>query len=262
MSIFLWIVIAIAAVALSCAGVIVVRKRVDTELLRDHHDATDPMLACVGTLFAILLGFMVANAMTRFEEARLNVQEEAGAAGDVFRLARNLKPPANKAIMVDTVKYLDAVCEEEFQLMEDGKMSDKCWQTYSDLWQDCTQYDPQTQGQSNLHQGLVEAMTHLGECRRARSAQINYSLPRVLWIVVAVGAVSIILFTLFFGVNSLGLQLVMTSIVTLVLVLNVYLLAAFDSPFSGQVKVQSIPFEVNKKLFHEVLAEEEKAAHK
>ena len=262
MSIIFWILIAIAAVALSCAGVIVVRKYVDTELLRDHHDATDPMLACVGTLFAILLGFMVANAMTRFEEARLNVQDEAGAAGDVFRLARNLKGPTNLTIMKDTVHYLDTVCDEEFQLMEDGKMSDKSWQAYSDLWQHCTQYDPQTQGQSNLHQGLVESMTRLGECRRARSAQISYSLPRVLWIVVAVGAVSIILFTLFFGVQSLGLQLAMTSIVTLVLVLNVYLLAAFDSPFSGQVKVQSIPFEVNKKLFHEALAEEEKAAHK
>jgi len=240
----------------------VVRKYVDTELLRDHHDATDPMLACVGTLFAILLGFMVANAMTRFEEARLNVQDEAGAAGDVFRLARNLTPPANMVIMTDTVRYLDGVCDEEFKLMEEGKMSDKCWQAYADLWQDCTKYDPQTQGQSNLHQGLIQSMTKLGECRRARSAQIFYVLPRVLWFVVVVGAVSIILFTLFFGVNSLGLQLIMTSIVTLVLVLNVYLLAAFDSPFSGQVKVQSIPFEVNKKLFHEALAEDQKAAHK
>jgi hypothetical protein len=262
MSIILWIVIAVGAVAISCAGVIVVRRNINTDLLRNHHEATDPMMACVGTLFAILLGFMVANAMTRFEEARINVQEEAGAAGDIFRLANNLPSPTNKKIMTDVVAYLDGVCDEEFKLMEDGKMSDHCWKIYSDLWQDCTEYDPQTQGQSNLHQGLVEAMTTLGECRRARNAQISYCLPHVLWIVVAVGAISIILFTLFFGVSSLPLQLCMTSIVTLVLVLNVYLLAAFDSPFSGQVKVQSIPFEVNKKIFHEALAQELQATHK
>ncbi|MBS1999066.1 MAG: DUF4239 domain-containing protein [Cyanobacteria bacterium SZAS LIN-2] len=262
MSVILWIVIAVAAVTVSCTGVIFVRKSINTEVLRNHHEATDPMMACVGTLFAILLGFLVANSMTRFEEARINVQEEAGAAGDIFRLARSLPPPTNTKIMSDVVAYFDAVCDEEFKLMEDGKMSDRCWKIYSDLWQDCTKYDPQTQGQSNLHQGMVEGMTTLGECRRARNAQISYCLPRVLWIVVAVGAVSIILFTLFFGVSSLSLQLCMTSIVTLVLVLNIYLLAAFDSPFSGQVKVQATPFEVNKKLFHDAMAGESQAAHK
>ncbi len=111
---------------------------------------------------------MVANAMTRFEEARLNVQGEAGTIGDIFRLARSLPPPTNIAIMQDCVQYFDLVADEEFKLMADGKMSTKCWKVYSDLWQRCAAYDPKTQGQSSLHQGLVGAMTKLGECRRAR----------------------------------------------------------------------------------------------
>jgi hypothetical protein len=256
-----WALITVGAVAASSTGVLLVRKYVDGQVLRDHHEATDPMMACVGTLFAILLGFMVANAMTRFEEARLNVQEEAGATGDVFRLSRSLPPPTNMIIMTDCVKYFDGVADEEFKLMEDDKMSDKCWKIYSDLWQHCASYDPKTQGQSNLHQGLVEAMTKLGECRRARNAQISYRLPSVLWTVVCAGAVAIVLFTFFFGVKNLRLQLGMTSIVTVVLVLNIYLLAAFDSPFSGEVKVSSIPFEDNKALFHKALADEQKGVH-
>jgi len=235
-------------------GVLLVRRFVDARILRDHHEATDPMMACVGTLFAILLGFMVANAMTRFEEARLNVQEEAGATGDIFRLSQSLPPPTNTEIMSDCVKYFDIVCDQEFKLMEDGKLSDQCWDIYADLWQHCTAYEPKTQGQSNLHQGLVAAMTKLGECRRARSAQITYRLPTVLWVVVISGAVSIIIFTLFFGVDSLVLQLAMTSIVTLILVLNVYLLDAFDSPFSGNVKVSPLPFEVNRTIFHKAMS--------
>jgi Protein of unknown function (DUF4239) len=257
-----WALVAVASVAASSAGVVLVRKYVDGKVLRDHHEATDPMMACVGTLFAILLGFMVANAMTRFEEARINVQEEAGAAGDVFRLARNLPPPTNMVIMTDCVNYMEGVADEEFKLMENGKMSDKCWQTYSDLWQHCTTYEPKTQGQSNLHQGLVQSMTKLGECRRARNAQIDYRLPGVLWTVVYAGAVSIALFTFFFGVSDLRLHLGMTTVVTIVLVLNIYLLGAFDSPFSGEVKVTDVPFQINKTLFSKVLADETKGIHK
>jgi ABC-type branched-subunit amino acid transport system permease subunit len=257
-----WALVTVGAVAASSAGVLLVRKYVDGQLLRDHHEATDPMMACVGTLFAILLGFMVANAMTRFEEARLNVQEEAGATGDIFRLSRSLPPPTNMMIMTDCVNYFDEVSDQEFKLMEAGNMSDKCWQIYSDLWQHCTKYEPKTQGQSNLHQGLVEAMTKLGECRRARNAQISYRLPAVLWTVVYAGAVAIVLFTFFFGVRNLRLQLFMTSIVTIILVLNIYLLGAFDSPFSGEVKVSAVPFEVNRTLFHKALADEQQRVHK
>src|SRR5580658_5161145 len=101
-----WVLINAGAVSVSAIGVVVARRLVSPKLLKEHHDATDPMMACVGTLFAILLGFLVANAMTRFEEARLNVQDEAGSAGDVFRLARSLPPPTNTAIMEDCVKYL------------------------------------------------------------------------------------------------------------------------------------------------------------
>ncbi|MBU6454881.1 MAG: DUF4239 domain-containing protein [Cyanobacteria bacterium REEB67] len=257
-----WAAITGLAVGASCGGILLIRKFIKTQTLKDHHEATDPMMACVGTLFAILLGFMVANAMGRFENARQNVQEEAGAVGDVFRLARGLPSPCNTDIMKNCVAYLDAVSPEEFAAMRESKMSDKCWDIYSKMWDQCISYDPQTQGQSNLHQGLVEAMTKFGECRRARSAQLHYALPPVLWTVVFIGAAAIIIFTFFFGVENVALQVGMTAAVTIILSLNIYLLKAFDSPFDGQVYVSPIPFEANKKLFSDALAQELNHPHK
>ena len=255
MSLGEWALITVGAVAASSTGVVLVRKYVDSNILRDHHEATDHMMACVGTLFAILLGFMVANAMTRFEEARINVQEEAGAAGDIFRLSRGLPPPTNMVIMTDCVKYFDGVADEEFRLMEDGKMSDKCWQIYSDLWQHCTSYDPKTQGQSNLHQGLVEAMTKLGECPCQRAAQIQSHIPIVLWLVVGIGAIVTVSFSFFFGLDSVKLQLAMTALLTYVLCMNISLLISFNDPFSGDVKIKPIAFVVNQTLFRKALGE-------
>jgi hypothetical protein len=45
------------------------------------------------------------------------------------------------------------------------------------------------------------------------------------------------------------MQAVMTAIVTLVICLNIFLLAAYDNPFAGDVMLQPIPFEVDAKTF-------------
>jgi hypothetical protein len=41
----------------------------------------------------------------------------------------------------------------------------------------------------------------------------------------------------------------MTGLVTLAICLNLFLLASFDDPFSGDVTVSSMPFEINLQSF-------------
>jgi hypothetical protein len=85
---FLWIIV--GSIGASIGSMWLVRKYLGLSSLREHHEVSDPLLACVGTLFAVLIGFMVASAMGRFEEARLNVEREAGAVSDLYRLSLGL----------------------------------------------------------------------------------------------------------------------------------------------------------------------------
>jgi hypothetical protein len=225
------------AVALSIGGMFVVRRKVSLNNLRAHHDVTDPLLAVLGTLFAILLGFMLANAMQRFEEARSNAQTEAGVLGDLFRLADGLPQQLKEKTRKDCLVYLDVVTQEEWSLMQKSQMSDRAWSIYGELWQDCIHYEPQSQGQSNIHQALVETMAKVGECRRARAAELNYSLPRPLWLVLCFGGLCTVAFTYFFAVENVRLQILMTSVLTSIICLNVYMLAGYDAPFSGDIAI-------------------------
>jgi hypothetical protein len=256
MTLFEWSLITLVIVLCADAGLLLVRKHFDLSTLRVYHEVTDPLLAVVGTLFAILLGFMVANAMTRFEEARNNVQQEAGAVGDIFRLAAAVPAPDGPKLKSECLRYSEIVLGEEWKLMEQQKMCDAAWNVYGDMWQQCIRYEPKTQGQSNVHQSLLTAITQLGECRRARFAQLTYRLPHSLWLVVCVGAMATVFFTYMFGVEKLAIQLTMTSIVTMVLSLNMFLLISFDDPFSGDVRISSAPFERNATIFSSVLAKD------
>ncbi len=239
----------IVAVVISIGGMLIVRKNVSLDDLRKHHDVTDPLLAVLGTLFAILLGFMLANSMQRFEEARSNIQTEAGAVGDVFRLADGLPAPIKAKTRKDCMTYLDKVIDDEWAQMEKGKMSERASAAIDDLWHDCVHYEPQTQAQSDIHQSLIQAMSTAGSCRRARAAQLNYSLPGPLWVIVIFGGLSTVCFTYFFAVDNVKLQILMTSVITMIICLNIYMLAGFDAPFSGDIAITPTAYESARELF-------------
>ncbi|MBI2811785.1 MAG: DUF4239 domain-containing protein [Candidatus Melainabacteria bacterium] len=239
----------IVLVTVSVTVMLFVRRRISIEKLRMHHDVTDPLLAVLGTLFAILLGFMIANAMQRFEEARANVQDEAGAVGDVFRLADGLPSDKKAALRKHCVSYLDEVIGDEFTEMRHNKMSERAWSVYDSLWHDCTRYQPQTEAQNNIHQMLLSSMAKVGECRRARNAQLTYCLPRTLWFILIFGGVSTVVFTYFFAVEDTRLQVAITCVITIVICLNVYMLAGFDSSFSGDIAIGSSAFQTLRSSF-------------
>lgn len=242
-----FVLITIGSIIVSIVSMVLVRKYLGLTSLREHHEVSDPLLACVGTLFAVLIGFMVASAMGRFEEARLNVEREAGAVSDLYRLSLGLPEENARALQIGCGKYIDCVVDIEWKEMEQRKMSQRAWDEYSAIWTTVLKYEPQTQRQGNIHASMLEAVTMLGDCRRVRATQMSYELPPVLWAVVLLGAIATGALVLFFGIQHQGWQIATNSLVTLVLCLNVFLLATFDVPFSGEVKVQPYPFEVARK---------------
>ncbi len=247
---FLIIVLAIWA-AIFC--MLVVRRKADLEELRLNHAVADPLLSVIGTLFAVLLGFLVAGAMQRFDEARMNVQEEAGALADVFRGASGFPQPLRTDLQNKCIGYAEIVISKEWKLMEDRKSSSEAWEYYSDIWRLCVDFIPANDGQSNVHQAVLSAISHLGNYRTLRFAAMVNQLPLGMWIVVLAGGGATIAFTYFFEVQNERTQMLMTGLVATVMALNIFLLANYDYPFSGDVHVSSAAFELDLDLFKKFL---------
>src|SRR5262249_36966302 len=141
------------------------------------------------------------------------------------------------------------VSEEEWPGLEKKQDCPHAWQLYYQLWDQCLSVAPVDQREGNIHQALLNSMQGLGENRRSRIAILRRSLAPVLWFVMISGCAIIIVFTYFFVIDSLVLHSVMTGMVAVSLYLIIFLLILYDNPFSGGLKLQPIPFEVNRKLF-------------
>jgi hypothetical protein len=243
----------VLAVALAVAGMMTVRRKFDIAEMRMDHDVADPLLSVVGTLFSILLGFLVAGAIQRFDEARMNVQEEAGAVADVFRCSQGLPNPVRRQLQQGCLEYVNTVVNEEWKLMETREVSQKAWDTYSSLWRSSVTYNPQTQGESNVHEMLLAAISRLGNFRTLRFAAMTNQLPFGMWLVVLMGGGATIAFTYFFEVKSERVQVIMTGLVATVMALNIFLLANYDYPFSGDVAVAPTAFLLDRQAFNQML---------
>lgn len=239
----------VCVVALSIAGLFAARRFLNHIDLKTQHDIADPYSQFVAMLFAVLLGFMVADAMQRFGEARTIVQQEASSLGNVYRLAEGLSNEERDRIRALCADYAKGVINDEWPKMSEKQDSPKVWEIYRKMWAECTTYEPTTQRQSNAQQLLLSAMEDVGENRRMRVEGLHSGLPMELWAVLVAGGMATIVFTYFFGAENIRIQMIMVAMVALVICLNLFLLVTYDDPFSGDVVVTPSAFETQLKLY-------------
>ncbi|NCY01386.1 MAG: DUF4239 domain-containing protein [Planctomycetia bacterium] len=246
------IVIVGGAIVLSLAILTAVRRLFSAETLREGHDLTGAMLAIVGTLYAVLLGLVVVDAMARFERAMDIVQLESNSLGDVFLLASRLPQPQRERVQNLCRSYAKQVVEVEWPAMERARMSVVARQTALSLAKALDDFEPQTEAHKTVYPAILENVALLWDQRRERAGTALYGIPVVEWVVLGLGAAVLVFFAGLFSVGSPRLQIVVTSLMAVVIGLNLYLVCLFGYPFAGELSVSHRPFDIDIDVFRGV----------
>ena len=98
-------------------------------------------------------------------------------------------------------------------------------------------FEPVTEGQKTLHAEAYRQFDRVVELRRIRLRSVLAGLPAPLWSVVLVGAFISIALTWFFDMRSRSMHFWMTVMFSGLLGLLMFLLAAMDNPFRGEISV-------------------------
>lgn len=79
--------------------------------------------AALYVVFGVSLGFSLLLVWQQFEEARQVAEKEAASVEQLYRLAGQFPDPAGDRIRELAISYARAVVEEEWPLMEQGRVS-------------------------------------------------------------------------------------------------------------------------------------------
>ncbi|MBZ0187518.1 MAG: DUF4239 domain-containing protein, partial [Candidatus Obscuribacterales bacterium] len=230
------LLVVLVTVGLSLGGLLISRKFIDIETLKENNPIAEPMLQVIGTLYAVLLGLLVVQSMDRFEEARLNVEKEAVAVADTFRLASALPAPLRDSLQDNCLKYVTAVVEEEWESMEREDSCDTAWEVIDKMWFDVISFNPQSISEQYVYPALLDAAKEMNDYRRSRLVTCRIWVAPILWVVILAGAATTIVFTYSFGIPNLKSQMFMTAMCAVALSLNIYLWSLYNNPFYGLLK--------------------------
>jgi Na+/melibiose symporter-like transporter len=228
---------------------LIVRRIYGVERLTSYHEVAGNLLSIIGTLYAVLLGFVIVDAMERQQELRVIVEQEANGVANVFLLANGLSADKREVIQKSCAKYVSAVINQEWEAMNSGTYSPAALESAWALWTNLTELKPSTPEETTLHDKLLDQLSQLSDNRRIRIVSAAHGVAPAMWFILIVGGAFTVVFTYFFAVQNLKVQLLMTTLVSLTLALNVLLVFLYGSPFTGELAVKPDAFKLDLLIF-------------
>lgn len=238
-----------SGVATALFVVAIARRCVSRDAIRKTHEITGSLLSLVGTLYAVLLGLVVVDALVRFEAAIDVVQDESNVLADIFMLAKRLPESRRIPLQTSCRTYARLVVDEEWPLQAQCAISPKARDTAFEIANSLDGFEPVKESEKAVYPMLLEQIRQLWDHRRERTSTAMTGIPAIEWFVLIVGGLVTVLMAGLFSTESFGLQWFLTGLAALIICLNLYLVSLFGYPYAGDLFVSSRPFEVDIALF-------------
>jgi hypothetical protein len=207
-----------------------------------NNDQIGWQLSVLGTTYAVILGFMLYTEWNTYSAATLNVNLEASALRNMFRLAEGLPDPQRMQLGQQMNAYADAVVNEDWPLMAHGGVPENSHLINEEMWKTLMTMKIATPSESTAEDHALSELSNLTDHRRTRLLQSVTRLPVIFWCVLLVGGFLTIVSVSMFGSVRARLHAVQVCSLTLLVTLVMLAIADVDRPYQGWVHISDYPF--------------------
>jgi hypothetical protein len=226
---------------LAVAGLYVVHRVVPFAVLRANNEVCGNYLQTLGTIYAVLLAFVLFEVWSQQNEAWRLVEREANELADVLRIARSLGEPANSRVLEATHAYLHEVLDHEWTLMARGRASPRATELVDHLWHALAAVEPKTSQEEALYAEAINRFSDFGDARRDLLQNSRLRMPPTLWILLLTGAVGTVGSMYLFGLEQFWALALMTANLAGAVSFVLFLIHDLDNAFSGDWQVTPEP---------------------
>jgi hypothetical protein len=234
--------IVILVVSLSLALLLMLNRFWHPERRRIHNEVIAWQLATLGTIYAVVIGFMLYAVWTRYDSAQVNADSEASALVVVARLAQGLPRDTGKKVLSLALTYSDVMVNREWPAMEKGQYASESGILMRKLNESLQEPSDLTTQQAII---LDHTLTELGQMtgyRRIRQVQCVSELPRILWMVLILGAFIIIVASCLLGTENIRLHMVLILGLSFLVSLCLVAIEDINQPFQGATRISPTGF--------------------
>jgi hypothetical protein len=216
-------------VVLSMTCLILLNRVWPSSRRKAHNDVTGWQISILGTIYAVMIGFMLFAVWSNFQTAETNTDNEANALMNLYRIADGLPAAQRDAIHISASNYANAVINQEWPTMNRDERPEAGKPYVMKLWEVVTHTPTENNTQlSNLQQEMDE-LSDLSRQRRIRILESETKMPNILWAVLVLGGIITIASSCLIGSENVALHCA--------LIFAISLLISMDRPFQGYVHV-------------------------
>lgn len=168
----------------------------------------------------------------------------ASELGSLYRGVSGYPEPVRGQLQADLRDYTKYVIEEAWPQQRRGIIPTGAEPEVTRFEDRLVSFEPQTDGQNALHGATLFKVNDFVRARRERLHLVEVGLPAALWQVLTVGALLTIALTWLLPVGTLKGHLLLSGASAVVVGLLIFITAAMDRPFRGELSVSPDAFEV------------------
>jgi hypothetical protein len=230
---------------LSVAGLLVARHVIPFQVLEESNDVVGNYLQTLGSIYAVLLAFVVFVVWTQFNEARAHVERESNELLDLYRAARGLSEPARSRVLTSAREYAQAVLASEWPVMSCGDpLAPGAGAAIIDqLWGALHGADPRSELDGPIYGEVLTRLNDVSDARSNRLTSSRTTIPLTLRLLLYIGAVSMVASMYLFTVPSFAIHAAITASLAGAISHVIYVIEDLDSCFHGRWQVSQAPFE-------------------
>lgn len=213
-----------------------------------HNDVIGWQIAIIGTIYAVMIGFMLYAVWNNYQTAETNASNEANDLVNLYRAADGLTPVQRDLIRQYARSYVDAVVTREWPEMYDSP-SGVAEERYAGqqyvmkLWAATTHTSADNLAQqASLRQVMVE-LSSMTDHRRVRLLESRTAMPAILWAVLVMGGMITLASACLIGSENVALHFALIIALSLLVSLALIAIADIDRPFQGAVHCSPYAFQ-------------------
>ena len=243
----LWLSGAITVAAfctIGIAGLVATRRWAPSlhDATASYNDIVGYYFGSITVLFGITLGLLMVGDWSTLTETQEKVDAEASTLAAFYLDVSRYPEPYRERLQGDLRRYTRQVIDVAWPEQRKGIIPRGNVAVVANLADDLAAFEPSTEGQKVLHGEVYRRFDELVERRRSRLLGVKAGLSGALWVLVYIGALINIAVTWCFHLRNQRMHLWMTAMLSSLLGLMIFLLAAMDHPYFGEISVSRQPF--------------------
>jgi hypothetical protein len=202
-----------------------------------HNDIVSFFFAGVGVFYGLAVGLIAVATWEDYNSIVSMVSKEGADLAELYRDLDGYPAPLRTQLEQELRTYTQFIVEKDWPAHRRGDVPEEGTQLLDQFENLLMAFEPSTEREKIVHAEALRTLDSIVEQRRLRLESVSTGLPVALWAIVLIGAWLNLAFTYLFWVENFRLHVLLVALFATFMALLVFVTAAMDNPFRGEISV-------------------------